>query len=1023
MTFRLLPSIALRQDWPVVLAVVVGVGLSAALVHHQRAAQQTLVQERLARASQAWATALGQRLAAQAGEVMGLRDSLTGDASADSAQLAHRVQARGLARNYPELQHWTVVRWQPSSDRHPLSLAPLEGAAADGQYVTAWAWPAGVPAGGAVEAPAWLDVLQALRSTGQPAVSAPDTLVTGTHRCVGYTLGVPLFAGERSREAAPAFEGALLASVCADALLQALQQAGHLPAVRLRLEDLGSAAPGGLAPTLLADVSVGGQTPGYGVEGPPVARMLPALDRHWRLTAEADGPLLSPGEQAMPWWLGAAGLLATLGMAGWWLAWRRRAAAGAGRSPWSDYADALFEQAAVGMALIDSYSGRFMRVNPHYCRIVGHDADSLLQTSFHAVSLPSELAEDMALLERLKAGEICEYRLERRIVRADGQVVWADLTVSPLWRPGEPPGMHMAVLQDITESHLLQRTLMRNESRLHRILDNMPVGVCLLQHDGSMVYRNKRFLQICGYTQEAVPDLEAWWTVALEDAAQREAARRQWDEASARARDTQGMVAPTELSIRSHDGRRRVVELAGVVLENDLLMTLVDVSQRKADEEEIKYLAFYDSLTHLPNRRLLVDRVQQALAAGARRQRSGALLMLDLDHFKTLNETRGHDCGDSLLRQVAERLRDCVHEDHTVARHGGDEFVVLLEDLADSPEEAATPAKEMGERILAALREPYVIEGEPYHTSVSMGATLFQGLADSADELLKRADLAMYQAKGAGRNALQFYDPRVQAVLRARAALELDLRAGLAEGQFELFYQPQMEEGRITGAEALLRWRHPRDGYISPASFIPLAEEAGLILPLGEWVLQTACLQLAQWARNPALAHLRLAVNVSPRQFHQSSFVPQVLAALALSGAQARQLELELTEGLLLEDVDDTIEKMAQLKGYGVGFSLDDFGTGYSSLSYLKRLPLDQLKIDQSFVRDVLSDPNDAAIARTIVALGTSLGLRVMAEGVETEAQRAFLESSQCRAWQGYLLSPPVPLEPFEALVLEHAHA
>ncbi|KAB2896691.1 MAG: bifunctional diguanylate cyclase/phosphodiesterase, partial [Burkholderiaceae bacterium] len=406
-----------------------------------------------------------------------------------------------------------------------------------------------------------------------------------------------------------------------------------------------------------------------------------------------------------------------------------------------------------------------------------------------------------------------------------------------------------------------------------------------------------------------------------------------------------------------------------------------------------------------------------------RRQRCGALLMLDLDNFKTLNETRGHDKGDSLLRQVAQRLRDCMHEDHTVARHGGDEFVVVLEDLGDNPEEAAARAEETGQRILAALREPYLLEGEDYHTTVSMGATIFQGLSESVDELLKRADLAMYQAKAAGRNSLQFYDPRVQAVVRARAALELDMRAGLAQGQFELFYQPQMENGRITGCEALLRWRHPREGFISPASFVPLAEDTGLILPLGEWVLHAACQQLAAWAQQPALAHLSLAVNVSPRQFHQAGFVPQVLAALAGTGAEARRLKLELTEGLLLEDVEDTIEKMVQLKGYGVGFSLDDFGTGYSSLAYLKRLPLDQLKIDQSFVRDVLTDPNDAAIARTIVALGTSLGLRVIAEGVETEAQRDFLARNHCHAWQGFLLSPPVPVAEFEALVQRRNHA
>ena len=353
----------------------------------------------------------------------------------------------------------------------------------------------------------------------------------------------------------------------------------------------------------------------------------------------------------------------------------------------------------------------------------------------------------------------------------------------------------------------------------------------------------------------------------------------------------------------------------------------------------------------------------------------------------------------------------------TVARQGGDEFVVVLEDLGDNPEEAAARSEETGQKILSALRAPYEVDGEAHHSSLSMGITVFSGLRETVDELLQRTDLAMYQAKSAGRDTLRFYDPQMQAAVSARAAMELDMRAGLAQSQFELYYQPQMDHGRITGAEALLRWRHPSNGFISPAQFIPLAEESGLILPLGEWVLKSACERLALWAQQPGLAALSLAVNVSPRQFHQAGFVPQVLAALAGAGADGHRLKLELTEGLLLEDVEDTIEKMGQLRAYGLGFSLDDFGTGYSSLAYLKRLPLDQLKIDQSFVRDVLTDPNDAAIARTVVALATSLGLRVIAEGVETEAQREFLARNHCHAWQGYLLSPPVPVAEFEALV------
>jgi diguanylate cyclase (GGDEF)-like protein/PAS domain S-box-containing protein len=446
--------------------------------------------------------------------------------------------------------------------------------------------------------------------------------------------------------------------------------------------------------------------------------------------------------------------------------------------------------------------------------------------------------------------------------------------------------------------------------------------------------------------------------------------------------------------------------------------TLTDISQRKAAEEKIQYLAFYDPLTRLPNRRLLVDRLQQALAASARSERTGALLFIDLDNFKILNDTLGHDKGDLLLQQVAQRLTASVREGDSVARLGGDEFVLLLDDLSEKPNEAANQAEAVGEKILAALNHPYDLDGHGYHSTPSIGVTLFVGHHSSVDELMKHADLAMYEAKKAGRNTLRFFDPQMQATITLRAALEKDLREGLQARQFMLYYQPQVDvAGRITGTEALIRWQHPRRGLVSPAAFIPLAEETGLILPLGIWVLETACQQLVAWATNPACAHLSIAVNVSARQFRQPDFVEQVLAVIDRCGANPHQLKLELTESLLLDDVEEMIAKMSALKTRGIGFSLDDFGTGYSSLSYLKRLPLDQLKIDQSFVRDLLTDPNDVAIAHTIVALAQSLGLSVIAEGVETEAQQDCLAVQGCLAYQGYLFSRPLPVSDFERLL------
>ncbi|MCX7277809.1 MAG: EAL domain-containing protein [Burkholderiales bacterium] len=443
--------------------------------------------------------------------------------------------------------------------------------------------------------------------------------------------------------------------------------------------------------------------------------------------------------------------------------------------------------------------------------------------------------------------------------------------------------------------------------------------------------------------------------------------------------------------------------------------TFNDITQRKAAEEEINKLAFYDPLTHLPNRRLLLDRLRQAMGLGVRNGQCGALQVIDLDNFKTLNDTLGHDVGDLLLQQVATRLTECVREIDTVARLGGDEFVVLLTQLSSYNAEAAAHAEAVGEKILQSISQPYQLGSHEHQIFASMGVTLYFGQQDSTDELLKQADLAMYQAKSAGRNTLRFYDPQMQAVVNARVKLEADIRRGLAQQQFVLHYQAQVDrQGQVVGAEALLRWPHPERGNISPSEFIPLTEDSGLILPLGHWVLHTACMQLKQWSQSPLTQELSLAVNVSARQFRQADFVESVLHILQNTGAPAHKLKLELTESLLVDDVKETSDKMHALKVHGVGFSLDDFGTGYSSLAYLKRLPLDQLKIDQSFVQDLLTNPKDAAIARTVITLGHSLGLSVIAEGVETMEQRRFLATECCDAYQGYFFARPLPLQDFE---------
>ncbi len=449
---------------------------------------------------------------------------------------------------------------------------------------------------------------------------------------------------------------------------------------------------------------------------------------------------------------------------------------------------------------------------------------------------------------------------------------------------------------------------------------------------------------------------------------------------------------------------------------SNYVASMEDISGSKEADAKIHNLAFYDTLTQLPNRRLLADRLEHALASSARTSRHGALLMVDLDHFKTVNETLGYEAGDQLLKRVAERLSGCMFEGDTVACTGADEFVVVLEGLSEQPNEAAAGVETAANRIFSALSASYPLAGQNYQGTASIGAALFLGHGSNQEELLKQAEIAMSQAKRTGRNLLRFFDPAMQQAIAARADLEGALRKAIADRQFELHYQPQVERnGRVTGVEALIRWQHPERGLIPPNQFIPLAEETGLILAIGDWVLETACARLKTWQSAPETAPLSIAVNVSARQFKQDGFVAQVRDAIARHGIAPERLKLELTESMLLDDIDVMIDKMASLKEAGVGLELDDFGTGYSSLQYLKRLPIEQLKIDQGFVRDLAEDENDKAIVRTIISMARSLNLGVIAEGVETEEQRRFLESQGCTRFQGYLFGRPTPADALES--------
>ena len=1043
----LLPLNGFYRHWlPGLGVAAAGLLLSFGLARQQADATDAVAKARLTQETRLFTDALVQRIATHTEIVHGLRGLFSANPKLTRAEFEQVASELDISERYPGVRNLSFTRRVALAEkadyearvRADTSINPAGypefSIRPPGErpeyFVAEYLWPMR-----GNEAVLGLDIsaqptnlasMQYSRDSGHTVASAPFDLVQEqTHR-TAFVIRVPVFDRSGVTDLKPqVFIGAVAATIRVYDLVRFMRGEGLLNGIAVSITDQGPSRPGATDTTVRVLLPPTAQAlPG----SVPYERDILVHDRRWRLSFMPTQSLLSLSERSLPWAAGASGALVSLLLAALVTLLARQRTQALARAQVSDEARresedrfrALFNQAAVGVAQIDTQSGRIVRINQKYCDILGYSVPEMRALDFRAISQPGDLAVDLAQMERLKSGEIHEFRMEKRYFHKNGSEIWVDLTVSPMWTPGTAPDFHMAVVQNISERKRMEHTLRGNEAHLRGILQRLPMGLCLVQKDGTISFRNERFLQICGYTAQDVPNVDVWWQKTYPDPEEREVMRNAWREERRRADDSDGIIAAAEYHFLCRDGVVRPVEVAGVRIGEDHLVTLQDLSQRKAAEHEIKNLAYYDPLTQLPNRRLLIDRLQQALATSARHQSHGALLLLDLDNFKTLNETQGHDKGDTLLLQVANRLRACVHEDDTVARQGGDEFVVLLEDLGATPEEAAARCEEAGQRILAVLREPYAIGAEAHHSSLSMGVTLFSGVRETVDELLRRADLAMYQAKSAGRDTLRFYDPQMQAAVSARAAMELDMRVGMAQGQFELYYQAQIDQGRITGAEALLRWRHPRDGFVSPAQFIPLAEENGLILPLGEWVLQVACQRLARWALEPALAGLGLAVNVSPRQFHQSGFVAQVLAALAGSGADGNRLKLEMTEGLLLSDVEDTIAKMGQLKAYGVGFSLDDFGTGYSSLSYLKRLPLDQLKIDQSFVRDVLTDPNDAAIARTVVALGTSLGLRVIAEGVETEAQREFLARNNCHAWQGYLLSPPLQVAEFEELVRRH---
>ena len=563
-----------------------------------------------------------------------------------------------------------------------------------------------------------------------------------------------------------------------------------------------------------------------------------------------------------------------------------------------------------------------------------------------------------------------------------------------------------------------EKAILKSETRFRSIMSNLPLPIAYLSWNGDVLMLNQRFLKVIGYDLSDLTNIDQWWALAYPDAAARKRYQRIWEaqlnDAIAEGREIKAL----EYKIRCKDGEDRIFEVSGAILDHELLLAFVDVTSRVAFEREIHTLAYFDSLTGLPNRAQLIEAL--AMINRDEHEQTCALLFLDLDFFKTLNDTLGHAMGDLLLKQVAQRLQHIIAEKGTVFRLGGDEFVILLENLREQFDPIEHQLQHTVLRILTEINHPFALETHTYKTSTSIGLVVFETGRVTSSDLLKQADIAMYQAKKAGRNQVSEFDESMQRSIDIRVALEVDLAGAIVAGQLQLAYQLQVDhDGKPIGAEVLLRWLHPKRGFVSPAEFIPLAEETGTIVDIGIWVLTAACAQLQQWQQSPLTQSLTLSVNVSAKQFFQSNFVEQVTDLVAHYGINPQRLKLELTESILLDHIDEIVEIMHSLKKLGIVFSLDDFGTGYSSLQYLKQLPLYQLKIDQSFVRDLTVDSSDSAIVRTIIAMAQSLNLHVIAEGVETPEQRQMLLNDGCQAFQGYLFAKPMPITDFDLLLTQ----
>ncbi|MFK7964168.1 MAG: putative bifunctional diguanylate cyclase/phosphodiesterase [Burkholderiaceae bacterium] len=676
-----------------------------------------------------------------------------------------------------------------------------------------------------------------------------------------------------------------------------------------------------------------------------------------------------------------------------------------------EHLELIIDTAAAGVVAIDMETGRY-EISSGVLKLLGYSPDQLSQVDFRMSQMihPEDAEKTIAARnEAMANGHLFErsYRLRRR----DGSYVWVMGTGKAALDANGQPRFFAGVIRDISFSKRIEADLRAGEARYRAMFAASPMPMWVIGQDGATILEaNEAAHELYGVSVGAlsgkpvnafvvgkhVSRFNKLCSPSLGNKVRTGSMQHRRDDGS--LIEVECQISPTESS----------TELAYIVLINDM-------TERRAAQAEIKRLATLDPLTQLPNRRMLIQRLDQLIARAHAEHTVGAVLHVDLDQFKAINETLTHDQADQIIVETARRLLNSIREEDTVARLAGDEFIVVMHDLPGRPDRAAAIAESSAKRLLEAIRQPYQVNGTDFLLTASMGLVELDRHCKTAEELLQHANSAVHQAKSLGRNQVRFFDSALQAVVHRRASLEIDLRRALRESQFELYYQIQVDQELIaTGAEVLLRWIHPERGMVSPLEFIALAEESGVIVPLGTWVLNQACERLAKWAHMPGYEKLHLSVNVSARQFHQPDFVRELTVALQRTGARADMLTLELTESALLEHAEEAIEKMNEIRRLGCGFSLDDFGTGYSSLSYLKRLPIDELKIDRTFTRDILTDPNDAVIVKTIIGMAKNLGLELIVEGVETSEQQALLTQWGCKGFQGFLHGKPVPVSDFE---------